>query len=54
MSAIPGEPAQVLVLGFSDVTVPTIGTTVRITNEGSIAYEYHYTWCITTSENNLC
>ncbi len=54
VSATPGEPAQVLVQGFPDLTVPTIGTAVRITNEGAIAYEYQYTWCITASENNLC
>jgi hypothetical protein len=53
-SGTPGEPAQVLIQGFSDVTIPTIGTMIRITNEGSAAYEYQYTWCITTSESNLC
>jgi hypothetical protein len=27
---------------------------VRIVNEGSTAYEYQYTWCITNSDTNLC
>lgn len=54
VSAIPGTPAQVLVTSFSDVTVPVISTNVRITNEGGVAYEYQYTWCITDSDVNLC
>ncbi len=53
-TATPGEPAQVLIQSFSDLTTPSIGTAVRITNEGAIAYEYQYTWCITDASNNLC
>lgn len=52
--ATPGSPAQVLITGFSDLSVPSINTGVRITNEGSTAYEYQYTWCITDSDINLC
>jgi len=33
VSSAPGSPAQVIILGFSDVTSPTIATEVRITNE---------------------
>lgn len=54
VTATPGEPAQVLVQNFSDLTVSSIGTVVRITNEGSADYEYQYTWCITSSAGNLC
>lgn len=36
------------------MTIPSIATAVRITNEGSTAYEYQYTWCITNSDTNLC
>ena len=54
VSATPGAPAQVVVNGFSDLTVPSIVTAVRITNEGGVAYEYQYTWCITNSDVNLC
>lgn len=54
VSATPGAPAQVLVTGMSDVTIPTISTSVRITNEGAVAYEYQYTWCVTSSDVNLC
>lgn len=54
VTAIPGSPAQVLVTGFSDMTVPDIAASVRITNEGLVAYEYQYTWCITNSDINLC
>jgi len=54
VTAIPGEPAQVLIQSFPDLTTPNIGTAVRITNEGSVAYEYQYTWCITDSVTDLC
>ena len=54
VSVTPGSPAQVIVLGFTDLTFPSITTGVRITNEGSVAYEYQYTWCITNSDTNLC
>ncbi len=54
VSAVPGSPAQVLISGFSDLTTPSIVASVRITNEGSSAYEYQYTWCVTDSDINLC
>jgi hypothetical protein len=54
VSATPGAPAQVLIQSFSDLIVPGISTLVRITNEGSTAYEYQYTWCVTDSALNLC
>ncbi len=54
VSAIPGEPAQVIINNFSSLVLPNIGTNVRITNEGSADYEYQYTWCITDSATNLC
>jgi hypothetical protein len=54
VSATPGAPAQVLIQSFSNLLTPTISTNVRITNEGSIAYEYQYTWCVTDSALNQC
>ncbi len=54
VSVTPGAPAQVIISGFSDLSVPSILTGVRITNEGSTAYEYQYTWCVTDSDINLC
>ena len=54
VSATPGEPAQVLIQSFSDLTTPSIGTAVRITNEGLSQYEYQYTYCVTDSDTNLC
>jgi hypothetical protein len=54
VSATPGSPAQVKIEGFSNLTVSNIATQVRITNEGLIAYEYQYTWCITDSQLNIC
>jgi hypothetical protein len=54
VSATPGAPAQVLIQSFSSLLIPTISTNVRITNEGSTAYEYQYTWCVTDSALNQC
>lgn len=54
VSGTPGSPAQVLITAITDLTVPTISASARITNEGSGAYEYQYTWCITTTDTNLC
>ncbi len=54
VTGTPGAPAQVLVTGFSDLSEPSITAGVRITNEGGVAYEYQYTWCITNSDANLC
>ncbi|MCX6720204.1 MAG: fibronectin type III domain-containing protein [Candidatus Staskawiczbacteria bacterium] len=54
VSATPGEPAQVRIMGFPDLTATTISTDIIITNEGDTWYEYQYTWCITDSADNLC
>ncbi len=54
VSATPGSPAQVLITGMSDVSIPGITSSVRITNEGVDVYEYQYTWCVTNSDANLC
>ncbi|MFA6190248.1 MAG: DUF2341 domain-containing protein [Candidatus Staskawiczbacteria bacterium] len=54
VSATPGEPAQVLIMGFSDLTNTSISTDIRITNEGVIEYEYQYTLCVTDAVDNLC
>ena len=54
VSGTPGSPAQVIITGFSDLTVPSIAASARITNEGSAQYEYQYTWCVTNSDSNLC
>lgn len=51
---IVGSPAQVVILGTSDTTVPTISADVRITNEGTAAFEYTYEWCVVTSDSNEC
>ena len=54
VTATPGEPAQVFIQGFPDLTNTSIGTAIRITNEGLIEYEYQYTWCVTDAVDNLC
>ena len=51
---IVGSPAQVLIQSVSDKTVPTIAADVRITNEGTAAFEYTYEWCIVASTTNEC
>jgi hypothetical protein len=53
-TAIPGEPAQVIIQSFSDLTVPSVVANIRITNEGTSDYEYQYTWCLTQTAENLC
>ncbi|MFA6417090.1 MAG: fibronectin type III domain-containing protein, partial [Patescibacteria group bacterium] len=54
VSGTPGSPAQVLIQSFSDLTLPSIATAIRITNDSSTAYEYQYNWCVTNSDTNLC
>lgn len=54
VSATPGPRAQVFIQSFSDLTSPSIATAVRITNDEETAYDYHYTWCVTDSDINLC
>jgi len=54
VTATPGPPAQVLISTITDATTPSIVSAVTITNEGGVAYEYQYTWCVTTAETNLC
>jgi len=54
LTITPGPPAQVIIQSFSDLTSPSIGTNIRITNEGVSVYEYTYTWCVTDSDVNLC
>jgi len=47
-------PAQVLVQSMGLTETPSITANIRITNEGSIAYEYQYEWCVVSSINNAC
>ncbi len=51
---IVGSPAQIVINGIPDRTVPTVAASVRITNEGTIGFEYHYEWCVVTSDSNEC
>lgn len=54
VSATPGSPAQVIIQSMTSTIISNIAANVRITNEGTNAYEYQYTWCVTDSETNLC
>ena len=51
---IVGSPAQVVVNSITDTTIPTISASVRITNEGTAAFEYTYEWCVVTVDTNQC
>ncbi len=51
---IVGSPARIIINSMSDTTIPTISASVRITNEGTAAFEYTYEWCIVTSVSNEC
>ena len=47
-------PPQVIILDMNSIVTPTVSANVRITNEGSIPYEYQYEWCVVTDLNNPC
>ncbi|MDP3999193.1 MAG: dockerin type I domain-containing protein [bacterium] len=51
---VESAPAQVIVNSITDNTVPSITANVTITNEGSTAFEYHYEYCVVTTQDNLC
>lgn len=51
---VTGAPAQVVINSIDDYTVPSIDANVTITNEGNGAFEYHYEWCVVSSQENQC
>jgi ABC-type transporter Mla MlaB component len=51
---VRGAPAQVLIQSMASTEVPNVAANVRITNEGSIDYEYKYEWCVVTNISNTC
>jgi len=51
---VTGSPAQVRINAMNSVSVPNISASATITNEGSVGYEYHYEWCVVSSQNNAC
>ncbi|MDP3770031.1 MAG: hypothetical protein Q8R40_03795 [bacterium] len=51
---IVGSPAQVVIQAITDTMIPTISAAVRITNEGTAAFEYTYQWCIVAVDTNQC
>jgi hypothetical protein len=51
---VRGSPAQVIIRGMSDTTIPQVAADVTITNEGSGGYEYLYEWCVVNNINNAC
>ncbi|MBU4457032.1 MAG: hypothetical protein KKA65_06035 [Nanoarchaeota archaeon] len=51
---LESSPAEVTIIGISDKVIPGITADVRITNEGTADYEYHYEYCIVDTQNNEC
>ncbi len=51
---IVSSPAQVVINSITDAAIPTISASVRITNEGTAAFEYTYEYCMVTSDANQC
>ncbi len=52
--SVAGSPAQVIINGITDDSIPTIDANVTITNEGLTGYEYQYEWCVVSNSNNAC
>ncbi|MBP6855809.1 MAG: hypothetical protein KBC26_02460 [Candidatus Pacebacteria bacterium] len=52
--SVEGSPAQVIINGVTDTTIPDIVANVTITNEGLTGYEYHYEWCVVAESSNTC
>jgi len=50
---VVSSPAQVIVNSVSSSGLNVSGN-VTITNEGLTGYEYHYEWCVVTSQSNPC
>ena len=51
---IVGSPAQVVINSVTDTMIPTVSASVRITNEGTAAFEYTYEWCVVSVDTNQC
>ena len=51
---LASSPAEVTIIAVTDTEIPDITASVRITNEGSGAYEYHYEYCVVSSQDNSC
>ncbi|MCC7500197.1 hypothetical protein IT396_00055, partial [Candidatus Nomurabacteria bacterium] len=52
--SVVSAPAQVLIQSIGSTETPSITANVRITNEGSVNYEYQYEWCVVSTVNNAC
>jgi hypothetical protein len=48
------SPAQVVINGITDNTIPSISANITITNEGNIDTEYQYEWCVVSDISNSC
>ncbi len=52
--SVVSAPAQVLIQSMGSTETPSISANIRITNEGSVDYEYQYEWCVVSSVSNAC
>ncbi len=46
--------ARVAINSITDNTVPSITANIEIANEGNAPYEYHYEYCVVTTQGNQC
>ena len=51
---VESSPAQVTINAITDNTIPSITANVTIKNEGGSGYEYKYSYCVVSTENNPC
>lgn len=51
---IVGSAPEVSVVSMLDNTIKDITARLRIKNEGSADYEYHYEWCVVNNVNDTC
>jgi len=51
---LASAPPQVIITSMGSIVVPSITANTRITNEGTVPYEYQYEWCVVSNPSNLC
>jgi hypothetical protein len=51
---LSGSAPLVSINQIADTVIPSITAYATITNEGGMAQEYNYTWCVVAAESNQC
>jgi hypothetical protein len=52
--SVTASPPQVIINSIDDTVIPSVIANVRITNEGTVSYEYPYEWCVVDNLTNNC